>query len=195
MSDDGRDDRSDESDDAASADTLAVDADDLAGVVDLFGALTPDELRQALAELAFKRDVAEPPATVVDDAVASYHLVEHDGRLVVGPAAFPTLPEGAADLPHIMDVERDVPPTAAVAQTVERRFREEAARTLAGGAGDAGDDETGDEDGGGDGDDGPARDAVERLVDVSYDLEAWGPVDVAEVRRRLDDARLDAADE
>ena len=160
-----------------SDDALSVDADDLAGVVDLFGALTRPELRKALAELAFKRSVDEPPASVVDDAVGSYHLVEHDALLVVGPAAFPTLPEGAVDLPHILDVERDAPPTEAVAETAERRFREEAARTL------------------GSGESGAAEGDVERLVDVSYDLEAWGPVDVGNVRERLDEARADAAGE
>jgi hypothetical protein len=171
---DGEDGPASDGDDSGAAEedptagTLAVDADDLAGVVDLFDALGPAQLRKALAELAFKRGVDAPPDSVVDDAVASYHLVDHDGLLVVGPVAFPTLPEGAADLPHILDVDTDAPPRAAVAESVERRFREEAARTLA--AEEAGP-------------------AVERLVDVSYDLEAWGPVDVSEVRRRLDDAR------
>ncbi|MWG35418.1 hypothetical protein GQS65_13140 [Halomarina oriensis] len=142
-------------------------------MVDLFGALAPAELRKALAELAFKRGVDTPPDTVVEEAVASYHLVEYDGLLVVGPAAFPTLPENAADLPHILDVTHETPPTEAVARAAEQRFREEAARALGPGEG--------------------VEDAstVERLVDVSYDLEAWGPVDVREVRQRLDDAGPD----
>ncbi|MFC5970627.1 hypothetical protein ACFPYI_04710 [Halomarina salina] len=173
MSDGGGPDDS-SSDEASDDDTLAVDADDLAGVVDLFGALTAAELRKALGELAFKRDVPEPPDSLVDDAVASYHLVEHDGLLVVGPAAFPTLPEGAADLPHILDVDREAPATDAVAQTAERRFREEAGRTLER--------------------ESPDPSAVERLVDVSYDLEAWGPVDVGEVRERLVAAESDLTD-
>jgi hypothetical protein len=198
MNGDDSDPDPDAHDECSGDDTLAVDADDLAGVVDLFGALTRAELDRALDELAFKRRV-DPPEGVVDDAVASYHLVDHDGLLVAGPTAFPTLPEGAADLPHILDVDREAPPTEAVAETVERRFRAEAARTLAGGSADvdAGDgDDTADADEGNGADvtggaRGPAADPVERLVDVSYDLEAWGPVDVGGVRRRLDDARDD----
>jgi len=141
--------------------------DGLAGVVDLFGGLTREELDRALAELAFKRGADSPEGHVVDDAVASYHLVEHDDLLVVGPAAFPSLPDGAEDLPHILDVDARSVDREAVAATVEERFRADTARALA------------------------AEDsaAVERLLDVSYDLETWGPADVADVRRRLDDAR------
>ncbi len=143
-------------------------ADELAGVVDLFGALTREELRRALSELAFKRG-AEPddPGGAIDDAVASYHLVAVDGDgerlLVPGPAAFPELPEGADDLPHIMDApERSIDRERA-GRAAEERFREEA--TLAVREGDA--------------------DAIERLLDASYDPEAWGPVDVAGARERL----------
>jgi hypothetical protein len=53
------------------------DPDELAGVVDLFGALTPRELERALEELALKRggtvDV-DDLAAAIDDAVASYVL-------------------------------------------------------------------------------------------------------------------------
>jgi hypothetical protein len=177
-------------------DVLVVDADAVAGVVDLFGALTPAELRKALSELAFNRGVDAPPESLVDDAVASYHLVEHDGLLVVGPRAFPSLPEGAADLPHILDVDREAPPREAVATTAERRFRAEAARTLAESeTGSADGAEAGGASGTGSGDPDSDTGALDRLVDVSYDLEAWGPVEVGDLRRRLDDARDDAADE
>ncbi|WP_225333361.1 DUF7109 family protein [Halomicrobium urmianum] len=143
-------------------------ADELAGVVDLFGALTRAELRRALSELAFKRG-AEPddPDGVIDDAVASYRLVAVDGDdgtlLVVGPAAFPELPEGAEDLPHIMDAPERTIDRDRAGRAAAERFREEA--TLAVREGDA--------------------DAVERLLDVSYDLDAWAPVDVAGAREQL----------
>lgn len=151
---------------------MDLSPDDLAGVVDLFGALPPATLRTALAELAFKRGVDREPASF-DDAVASavdsYHLLELPGDeplVVAGPVAFPTLPEGARDLPHILDdpdhsVDRDRVGTAA-----ERRFRRDAGRAVA--AGDA--------------------DRIETLLSVSYELEAWAPVDLAETRDRLDDA-------
>ncbi|MFC6988071.1 hypothetical protein ACFQJD_03815 [Haloplanus sp. GCM10025708] len=147
--------------------------DELAGVVDLFGALTRAELERALAELAFKagEDVDE---RAVDDAVASavesYHLVAVDRGdetlLAPGPVAFPTLPADAEDLPHILDVEPREIDRASVATDVETRLRADAARAV---------------------DDGD-HDRIERLLDVTYDLETWAPVDVSEVRTRLDDA-------
>jgi len=147
--------------------------DELAGVVDLFGALTRDELEGALGELAFKRgeDVDETAIdAAIDDAVAGYYLVpaERDGTtlLAPGPVAFPALPDGAEDLPHILDVpERDLN-RAELAEAAERRLRADAAQAV-------------------DADDG---DRIERLLDVSYDLETWGSTDVSGVRRRLDSA-------
>jgi hypothetical protein len=80
--------------------------------------------------------------------------------------AFPTLPDGAEDLPHIMDVPgRDVDDDEVV-EAAERRLRADAAVAV-----DAGDVER-----------------IERLLDVSYDLETWGANDVSGVRSRLDDA-------
>ncbi|MFC6862114.1 hypothetical protein ACFQGE_01415 [Halomicroarcula sp. GCM10025817] len=149
--------------------------DELAGVVDLFGALTRAELGQACAELAFKRgDRVDADAfeSSIDDAVASYHLVavtDHGADvdaplLVAGPTAFPTLPEGAGDLPHILDVPERALDRDAVVAAAEDRFQEDA--MLAAKAEDE------------------ARAA--ELVDVSYDLDAWGPVAVDGIRERLD---------
>ena len=155
------------------------DPDDLAGIVDLFGALTREELEAALSELAYRRD-EDVPEGAVDEALEAFALVAfEDGEvapdedaeaaelLAAGPAAFPTLPEGAEDLPHILDVEsRDVD-RAAVGRAAEERLRAEAARAVS--SGDA------------------ARAA--ELLDVSYDLEAWAPVTLDAVRERLDAAR------
>jgi len=147
--------------------------DELAGVADLFGALTRDELESALSELAFKRGEAVDE-DAIDDAVAAaierYYLVavDHDGErlLAPGPVAFPTLPDGAEDLPHIMDAsDRDID-DGGVVEAAERRLRADAAQAV-----DADDTER-----------------VERLLDVSYDLETWGSTDVSDVRSRLDDA-------
>ena len=152
----------------------AFDPDELAGVVDLFGALTPAELEHALEELAFKRGETVEPETVaaaIDGAVSSYALTryDHDGRtrLAPGPTAFPTLPPNAEDLPHILDVpERGVDHEAAAAAVAER-LRAEAAGAVA------------------DGDDA----AIRRLLDVTYDVAVWsGAADVDDVRERLDDA-------
>jgi hypothetical protein len=147
--------------------------DELAGVVDLFGALTRAELERALDELAFKRGEAADRDTVgsaVDAAVADYYLAAVDREkatlLTPGPVAFPSLPHGAEDLPHILDIPDREVDQAALVETVERRLRADAARAVA--AGDA--------------------DRIERLVDVSYDLETWGATDVSDVRSRLDDA-------
>ncbi|WEL16601.1 MULTISPECIES: hypothetical protein [unclassified Halorhabdus] len=147
-------------------------ADDLAGVVDLFGALPPATLRDALAELAFKQGDHRDPSefdAVVDAAIESYHLLELPGDqplVVVGPVAFPTLPEGARDLPHILDVpDRSIDPERR-GTAAERRFRSDAGQAV------AADD----------------HDRIETLLDVSYELEAWGPVDLEATRERLDDA-------
>lgn len=164
-------------------DALDVDGDALAGVVDLFGALTRPELERGLEELAYKRGAEPPDPGVVDRAVERYALVTYrpdggDGEragsggdaelLVPGPAAFPSLPPGAEDLPHIMDVPTRSVDREAVGRAVEERFRADVARALAS------------EDGA----------LVDRLLDVSYDLDAWG-LDLADLRARLDDARED----
>jgi len=155
---------------------MDVTGDELAGVVDLFGGLTREELGTGLAELAFKRG-EEDDATAfeepIEEAIATYHLLEIDRNdveaavdaplLVVGPVAFPALPEGATDLLHILDIEeRSVDRDTASQQAVER-FRADTARAL-----DAAD-----------------RARVETLLDVSYELEAWGSVDLSDVRERL----------
>jgi len=160
--------------------------DDLAGVVDLFGWLTRAELSNALSELAFKRraEVDEDAIdAAIDLAVAEYALVpapaealsgdvgEANGDettagstpLAVGPAAFPTLPEGAADLPHILDVPDRGVDRELLANAVLERLREEAVAAI------------------GDGD----ADRLETLADVTYDVEAWAPVDVDPVRTRI----------
>jgi hypothetical protein len=150
--------------------------DELAGVVDLFGALSPVELVAAGEELAFKRG-GDFEDENIDAALAAYRLVafdpdtvvERDGGerlLAAGPTAFPTLPDGAEDLPHILDIETRSPDRAALGGVVEERFRADAARAVA-------------ED---------DRERIERLLDVSYDLETWAPVELDGVRDRLDAA-------
>ena len=153
------------------------DPDELAGVVDLFGALTPSELESALEELAFKRGESVDPDAVtaaIDDAVSSYAVVRYreDDRtlLAPGPAAFPSLPPNAEDLPHILDVpDREVDREAA-GTAVAKRLRGEAATAV-------------------DADD-AAR--IRRLLDVTYDIEVWSDaVAVGDIRERLDDALAD----
>jgi len=157
---------------------MDLSGDELAGVVDLFGGLTRAELDRAVEELAFKRGVDHHPDALeaaVGDARESYHLVavprETDGEpgadevLVAGPVAFPTLPEGAADLPHILDApDRDVDRETA-GEAAREQLRADA--LAAAKADDA--------------------DRAAALLDVCYDLEAWAPVDTGEFRERLDD--------
>jgi len=152
---------------------MDLTGDELAGIVDLFGALTRAELGQALVELAFKQGEDRDSADfedAIDDAIESYHLVAADREgetlLVPGPTAFPALPDDADDLPHIMDVEERTVDRADLAPAVEQQFREETAAAVA------------------DGD----TERIEQLLDASYELEVWGPVDLAAARERLDDA-------
>jgi len=156
---------------------MELTPDELAGVVDVVGPVTRGELTQACGELAFKRGADVDEATfeaAVDAALSTYHLVavtDHDVEadaplVVVGPTAFPAIVEGATDLPHILDVpDRDLS-TATVAAAAERRFREDAAEAVR-----TDDDER-----------------IQALLDVSYDLEAWGSVELATARGHLDQA-------
>ena len=151
----------------------AFGPDELAGVVDLFDALTPTELERALEELAFKRGEtvdADALTAAIDDAVSSYALVRYGDdptRLAPGPTAFPTLPPNAEDLPHILDVpEREVDHGIAAA-AVAGRLRAEAASAAEGGD----------------------KATMRRLLDVTYDVAMWSDaVAVDDVRDRLDDA-------
>jgi len=142
-----------------------MDGDHLAGIADLFGGLTRDELDDALDELAFKRD--EDLDADVDQAVRDYYLVGVDqgGEEVFapGPVAFPDPPEGAEDLPHILDVDRREVARADLAEAVRNRLTTDADHAEAGG------------------------DRARYLVDVTYDAEAWAPVDLADVRDDLAD--------
>jgi hypothetical protein len=151
---------------------MELTGDELAGVADLFGGLTRPELDRAVEELAFKRGDdhdAESLEAAVVAAREHYQLVgvEAGGEevLVAGPVAFPTLPEGATDLPHILDVsEREIDRETA-GEAARERLQEEALAAAKAGDSD--------------------RAAV--LLDVCYDLEAWAPVDTDEFRARLDE--------
>jgi hypothetical protein len=141
--------------------------DELAGIVDLFGALSRDELLTALSELAY-REGAEfdegEGAAAVDEAVEAYYLVEYDDLLVAGPTAFPSLPENAEDLPHIMDVDERAVDREVLGERTRERLRADADAAV-----DDGDDER-----------------LETLIDVSYDVEAWAPVSLDDLRAELD---------
>ncbi|KTG09705.1 hypothetical protein AUR64_08675 [Haloprofundus marisrubri] len=162
--------------------------DDLAGVVDLFGALTHEELESALDELAYKQGSetdAEALSEAVETAISEYYLVEYvadaDDRSVetngperralenetfvtVGPAAFPSLPPNAEDLPHILDVPRREVDREALGEQVRERLDSEVDAAI----------DDGDED------------RLNRLYDVTYDLDAWAPVETEAIRQRLD---------
>ena len=162
---------------------MPFDGDELAGTVDPFGALSRAELREAAREVAFRRgeDLDDAAlAAAVDDAVAAYRLVvcppeavpargvgdDETDLLAVGPTAFPEPPEGAEDLPHILDVDRRSVDRERLGRAVVERLRGQAARAV-----DRGEHER-----------------VRQLLDVSYDVEAWAPVDVSDVRERFDSA-------
>lgn len=146
---------------------MELSGDELAGIVDQFGALSPDELRRAVQEAAF-RVGEEPDADSIDAwidaALAEFTLlrVDHDGEdyIVPGPRAYPTLPDAATDLRHVLNVDpRNVPP-----ETLEAGVRYRL------------------EDGIADVDDPDRR--VE-LLDVTYDAEAWAGIDLSDLRNQL----------
>jgi len=142
--------------------------DEVAGIVDTFGALDREELVRACEETAFRRGVDLEEGSVeadLDAALAADALVAFEGRFVVGPAAFPTLPEGGEDLPHIMDVDRRSVDRAAAAADVREAIADEVEAAVA------------------DGDREHCRDLLYRC----YEVEAWGPVAADEVRDLLDE--------
>jgi hypothetical protein len=156
---------------------MELSSDELAGVVDLFGALTREELGRALVELAFKHGEDCDPddfAADIADAVESYHLVTVDfsdaadaSTLVVpGPVAFPELPEHATDLPHILGIETRSLDREKLGEAAEQQFRADTARAV-----DADDEQR-----------------IAELLDVSYELDVWAPVDLSGARERLDNA-------
>ncbi|SNR41234.1 DUF7109 family protein [Halorubrum vacuolatum] len=168
--------------------------DELAGVVERFGALTRSELSDALSELAFKRRTEVDPEAVdaaISLALAEYVLVpapadavrevtgesadgsgedqagsRHEDLLAIGPAAFPTPPPDVEDLPHILSIPDRRVDRDALAEATLDRFRDEVDAAVGT-------------------DDADAADRLTVLLEVSYDIEAWAAVDVSAVRERI----------
>lgn len=148
-------------------------ADELAGIADLFGALPRESLERATTEVAFKEGEDLKAGEIeeqIDDALRAYALVsvDLDGEtlLAPGPTAFPELPSGATDLPHILDEPRREVPREAIETSVRRRLAGAAAAI-----------------------DDPGRAA--ELIDITYDAEAWAGLDLTDVRERLEAIRED----
>ncbi|SFB72905.1 hypothetical protein SAMN05444422_101531 [Halobiforma haloterrestris] len=151
-------------------------ADELAGIVDLFGGLTRAELERALSEAAFRADgqsIEEAAVeTAIEAAIEAFALVRYreadpdDPLLVAGPTAFPSVPKYAEDVPHILDIERRRPDREALGEAVRERFRSDLEAAI----------DDGDED------------RLRELLDVSYDVESWAPIELTDERRRLEEA-------
>ena len=155
---------------------MDVTADELAGVVDLFGGLTREELERALSEVAYRDGGAsiddETIDTTLEEAIEGFVVVEfgegsaETGSLyVAGPTAFPTTPEHGEDLPYILDLDRRTIDRETLGTRVTDRLNREIEAALA--AGDA--------------------EQARWLVDVSYDVESWAPVTCTDQRERLDE--------
>lgn len=148
---------------------MELSGDELAGIVDQFGALKRDQLHEAVQEAAFRAGMdlgAETVETWIDEALAAFVLleIEFDGkaRIVPGPRAFPTVPAMATDLPHVLDVEPRSVPTDTLETGLQNRLAAAA-----------------------DGIESPER--AHDLIDVTYDAEAWVGTDFGDVRERLQD--------
>lgn len=144
--------------------------DELAGISDLFGGLTRTELHEAIENVAARQGMTFDPEYLdeqIEAARREYYLltVEHDGEtlLTPGPVALPSLPNHAEDLPHMMDVrERAIDPEH-LANAAREHLSDDAREAISR----------------------SDRDRIEFLVDVCYDVEAWGPVEVDSIRERL----------
>jgi hypothetical protein len=146
---------------------MELSGDELAGIVDQFDGLTEPALQSAIHEAAFRAGADLDVETIdswIDEAHAEFTLLSvelDDGEYVVpGPRAFPTVPEMATDLPHVLDVE----PVEIPEDTIERGIRNE----LAAAASRVED-----------------SDRAHELIDVTYDAEAWAGTDLSDVRDRL----------
>ncbi|MHC3437328.1 DUF7109 family protein [Natrialbaceae archaeon A-gly3] len=154
-------------------------ADELAGVVDLFGGLTRSELERALAELAFRTDGSSVDGkgleASIEDALSAFAIVRYepasgnapeDPLFVAGPTAFPSPPDHAEDLPHILETEHRSIDRKRVGEQTRARYVAAVSDAL-----EAGD-----------------RERIEELLEASYDVEAWAPIDLEDERDRLADA-------
>ncbi|GGN13938.1 DUF7109 family protein [Halarchaeum nitratireducens] len=175
---------------------MSLDSDELAGVCDLFGGLTREELAGAVADLAARRGDdhdRESHDRAVADAREAYALLEVDpaglgtldadaSLLVPGPRAFPVTPEGGEDLPHLLDAPRRDVPSDAVETALRARLAADVAALDESGGDADGEDESGDEAGI------EAPDPAV-LIDVTYDAAALTGTDFTDVRERIADAR------
>lgn len=158
---------------------MTTTGDELAGVLDLFGVLTREELADALTELAFKQGEevdSDAVDAAIERALTAYVIVEYDPApdtawtteadatyLTVGPAAFPTLPSNAEDLPHILAVDSRPVDRERLATQVRHRLEADTEAAI-----------TQDN-----------ADRAAELHDISYDVGAWGPVDTDSIRASL----------
>lgn len=149
---------------------MDVAPDELAGIVDLFDGLTRTELEEAIEHVAARQGATLDPEDLderIERARWEYYLlaVEHDGAtlLVAGPAALPSLPNHAEDLPHMMEVPERAVDAEQLADAATERLTDDARDAISEGD----------------------RDRAEFLLDVCYDAETWGPVEVDGIRERL----------
>jgi hypothetical protein len=172
--------------DHAASESTAGDAgyspDELAYVLELFGALAESEFERAVRVAAFRvgRDVdADALAERVTAAADSFHVVRvapdavplvvpaldgDEAAYVPGPRAWPTEPDGAEDLPHILDLDERAVDRDALATQVRKQLRSTVERAAA--RGDA--------------------DRLHDVVDVTYDVEAWADADLQDTRGLAD---------
>ena len=144
--------------------------DELAGAVDLFEGLSREELISGFGDISARMGDyvnVETLSLRIDEAIEKYYLVEivDRGLLVVGPSALPELPEGGEDLPHLILVgEREIN-REEVEKSVVERVSKEIEIVISK----------------------KDRDQMERLLDVCYDLEIWGEIDVEGIRKKLEE--------
>ncbi|MFB6300905.1 MAG: hypothetical protein ABEH65_11660 [Halobacteriales archaeon] len=154
--------------------------DELAGIVDLFGGLTRAQLRDAVEELAFKQGESVEQGDLddrIDRACRGYYLLavpaetisdrpdEASPLLVPGPVALPSLPTYGEDLPHIMDPDQQLIPIEAKAAALREQLEADVQAAV--------EDE--------------ATTRAETLLDVCYAAESWGPVEIEDLQRSLQD--------
>lgn len=147
---------------------MSLTPDTLAGIVELFGALTDAELCDACAEVDFRHEGETRPdeeyLQEIETALESNHLAridESDTLLIAGPAAFPRVPSGGDDLPHILPIEPRTVDRSSAAERIIAELQHELEENPE-----------------------PAR--QESIIDLCYDIESWAGIDTSHIREQLD---------
>ena len=148
---------------------MELSLDEIAGIVDIFGGLTNGELNTAMEEIAFRRDDSPVSQSWLDQKIEQateegilVRQESHDPPLLcVGPVAFPVEPDGAEDLPYILDIPERTVDRESLANELLQNMEADISDTM-------------------------SSNQRTAYIELSYDIETWSGVDTSQLRDALD---------